>query len=86
MGYFLAVALEYVLNAHIYYFVANLVAMGIGGLLFNLSMIDDIKNNFNSVNEIVKRNGTLPEIYKKISHSIQLHSNAKQLSEMNGGT
>lgn len=86
MGYLLAVALEYVLNTHIYYFVANLVAMGIGGLLFNLSMIDDIKNNFNSINEIVESNGTLLEIYRKISHSIQLHSNARQLSQMNGRT
>lgn len=79
IGYLMAVGLEYSANALLYFFNAGLVPLAIGIFLFTLSMTEDIKNNLNSVNEMIKIKGTRPEIYKKITHSIRLHSKAKQL-------
>lgn len=81
IGYLIAVALEYAANAFLYFFNAGLVPLGIGGFLFILSITENIKNNLNSVNEMAKAKGTRAEIYGRISHSIQLHSDAKQLSK-----
>lgn len=81
-GYLFAVALEYIGNTLIYCFVADLVALGVAGLLFTLSMVEVVKNNFNLVNKILKKNGTPLEFHQKIRYTIRLHSNAKQLSEI----
>lgn len=81
-GYLLAVALEYIGNTLIYCFVADLVALGVAGLLFTLSMVEVAENNFNLLNKTIKRNGTPLEFHQKIRYTIQLHSNAKQFSEI----
>lgn len=45
-------------------------------------MTEDIKINFNSINEIAKTKATRLEIHKTVRRSIQMHFNAKQFSEI----
>lgn len=82
IGYLIAVALEYVSALELYIFFAGTVSLGIGSFLFCFAITDDIKNNFNSIKKIAKTKRTLQllRFHKKISHSIQLHLNAKQFS------
>lgn len=74
--------MEYLATVHLYCFFADIAAFGMCGLLFFLSMIEDVQKHFNSINKIAKTKGTQMEFHQKISHSIQLHFNMKQLSEM----
>lgn len=79
-GYLSAVALEYIGNTLIYCFVADLVALGVAGLLFTLSMTKVMRSNFNLINKTAKLNGTPMDYHNQISYTIRLHSNGKQFS------
>lgn len=81
-GYLLAVILEFVANVHLYCFFADMVVFGISGFLICQSMVEDVKNNFDSINGTVKTKGTSMEFHKKIAHSVELHFNIKKFSEM----
>lgn len=81
MGYLVAVVLEYLANVHLYCFVANLAASGIGGVLFTLSMTGGLKHHFNSIQKTLKTGGSQVAMYEKICHCVQSHSNIKQLSK-----
>lgn len=59
-----------------------MVVFGISGFLICQSMVEDVKNNFDSINGTVKTKGTSMEFHKKIAHSVELHFNIKKFSEM----
>ena len=80
IGYLIAVALEYLSDLHICFFVASIFSLAVGGFIFTFSMTEDIKNNLNSINQNIETDGTRSEFYKKFSRFVQLHSNAQQLS------
>lgn len=81
-GYLFAVVLEYLLNLHLYCFVASLSTLAISGVVFTLAMTDDIHNNFTLIKNMLEIKGTRLEMYTKFRHCIEMHSNIKRLSEI----
>lgn len=81
-SYLFAVALEYASNVLVYCFIANLVSIGLGAFIFIFAMTEDIKSNFNSIDENATAKATQVNMHERVPHSIQVHFFAKQLSKI----
>lgn len=82
MGYLFAVTLEFLANVHLYCFFADLAAYAIGGFIFFLALIEDVKNHFDSINGKDATKATPTEFHKEIARSVELHAHTKEFSEM----
>lgn len=82
IGYSCAVILEYLMTACIANFVGSLAILGISTYLMGAAINKDIRRNLHSINDNteIKKNRLI--IIEQFSDFIQIHSMAKQLSNI----
>lgn len=82
IGYMVSFVLEYLMLMYVSYAVACILSIGFGAYSFIIAMTEDIKINVNITNDDIKIKKNRSKIVEQISDFIEIHSNAKQLSEL----
>ena len=80
IGYLIAFALQYITIKYLYMFGAAIVSFEISIYLLITALIEDVKRNISSINELVKSKEKRRQMSEKLRDLIQFHSNVKQLS------
>lgn len=84
-GYLIAFALQYIALMCLFFYVSCATAAGVGFFLFTISITEDIKNNFKSINKQVSKSmndDKKNEILKQFLDTVQFHAIAKQLQQI----
>lgn len=79
-GYLMAVLFEYVLTIYMFVFLECVLSLGITAFLFEVAVIEYLKNNLNSIkNKSSKSHEGQLKTIEKFSNFIEIHSMMKQL-------
>lgn len=78
--YALAMTVEYSITMVLFYFIACLISLKIGTLLFSIAISEDIKRSLHSINTISKRKAGHARIFTHLVNFVESHVEAKQLS------
>ena len=76
-----AFSLEYIMMLYIVQMSACIISMGFGAYTFIIALTEDIKIGISTINYAAKTQADRLEIVEQISNFIEIHLNAKQLSE-----
>ena len=82
IGYLIAFAIQYISLGHLYILGAAVISLEIGCYLWMMELIEDIKNDINSINKTAKLRKNQTQMSKQLTDSIEFHSKVKQLSEI----
>lgn len=80
IGYFLAVALQYIVSTYIFFMAAGLTSFAIGIYLIGLAATKEIRNQIQEINKNLKTERDDDYIHRVFSIFTQWHSKLKQLS------
>lgn len=75
----MAVSIEFAITNYMCVFVTSMASVGLSSLYFEVAVIRDLKNNLNSIDESSKSPKGRFNIFKKLSHFIEIHSMMKKL-------
>lgn len=81
-GYFIAFTLQYIALVYLVFFTVCSGTIGIASYMFVSTMIGDIKNNYQVMNECVKSKENHSDLSYQFHGTLQFHSTTKELSEM----
>lgn len=82
IGYSFTICLQIVTVTFLLWFLASLLSLALGNLLFIWSFIKEWKCDLHSLNEMLKTEKFKADILKELTEFIRAHSNIKELSKI----
>lgn len=80
-GFLIAVVIEYIFLLNLNFLMTSFMSIAIGPNLILISITQDLKCSLKTLNRNARVNKNETEITQQFNQIIQLHSNAKQLSQ-----